>query len=94
MRKDVLLGRFGSQESREHYARVIAEWEQSRRCIPPCFDKLACQSISDQEGSLFLGGTRYADAKRQKVQGLRKRDIAHLEELVVSTGASSEALRS
>src|SRR5579871_2717955 len=30
-RHDVLLGRYGAAESREEYARVIAEWEASGR---------------------------------------------------------------
>ena len=34
IRKDVLLGEFGSQGSREAYARVIAEWEVNRRQFP------------------------------------------------------------
>lgn len=33
-RKDVLLGMYGSQESRVEYARVIAEWESSGRELP------------------------------------------------------------
>jgi hypothetical protein len=33
-RKDVLLGRFATRESREEYARVIAEWEAAGRCLP------------------------------------------------------------
>jgi hypothetical protein len=33
-RRDVLLGRFGSPESRAEYARVIAEWEAAGRRLP------------------------------------------------------------
>jgi integrase len=34
-RRDVLLGAFGSPESRAEYARVLAEWEASGRLAPP-----------------------------------------------------------
>lgn len=34
VRRDVLLGRFGSAESRREYARVIAEWEAAGRSLP------------------------------------------------------------
>ena len=33
-RRDVLLGKYGTAESRAEYARVIAEWEASHRCLP------------------------------------------------------------
>src|ERR1700722_5853041 len=33
-RRDVLLGKFGTKESREEYARVIAGWEANGRRIP------------------------------------------------------------
>lgn len=33
-RRDVILGKYGSAESRKEYARVIAEWEAAGRCIP------------------------------------------------------------
>jgi hypothetical protein len=32
-RRDVLLGKFGSKESRLEYARVLAEWEASGKCF-------------------------------------------------------------
>jgi integrase len=33
-RRDVLLGKYGTVASRAEYARVIAEWEASGRCLP------------------------------------------------------------
>jgi integrase len=33
-RKDVLLGRYGSEESRSEYARVLSEWQASGSCTP------------------------------------------------------------
>lgn len=35
-RRDVLLGAFGSSESRAEYARVVGEWEASGRSLPRC----------------------------------------------------------
>jgi integrase len=36
-RRDILLGKHGTAESRHEYARVIAEWEANARCLPqPC----------------------------------------------------------
>jgi integrase len=33
-RRDILLGPFGTKESRMEYARVISEWEAAGRCLP------------------------------------------------------------
>jgi hypothetical protein len=33
-RKDILLGKHGTKESRVEYARVIAEWEAAGRTVP------------------------------------------------------------
>jgi integrase len=33
-RRDVLLGKYGTAESRAEYARVLAEWESAGRCLP------------------------------------------------------------
>ena len=33
-RRDVLLGKFDTAGSRLEYARVVAEWETSGRCVP------------------------------------------------------------
>src|SRR6516162_9450868 len=33
-RRDVLLGKYGSPESRKEYARVLAEWESNGRRLP------------------------------------------------------------
>src|SRR5262245_33563891 len=33
-RRDVLLGRYGTQESRKEYARVLTEWESNGRRLP------------------------------------------------------------
>ena len=33
-RRDILLGKYGTKESRAEYARVIAEWEATDRLLP------------------------------------------------------------
>jgi hypothetical protein len=33
-RRDVLLGKYGTKQSRTEYARVIAEWETAGRQLP------------------------------------------------------------
>ena len=51
-----------------------------------CFDKLACTWISEQEGKPVSRRDTLRKREKSKTQGLRKRAIAHLEELVKSTG--------
>src|SRR3954464_13342371 len=34
-RRDVMLGSYGTAESRKEYARVLAEWEANGRQMPP-----------------------------------------------------------
>jgi hypothetical protein len=34
-RRDVLLGKYRSAQSRQEYARIINEWEASGRTVPP-----------------------------------------------------------
>jgi hypothetical protein len=33
-RRDVLLGKYGTKESRARYVKEIAEWEAGDRCLP------------------------------------------------------------
>jgi hypothetical protein len=33
-RRDFILGEYGSSESQAEYARLLAEWEASGRCLP------------------------------------------------------------
>src|SRR5260370_29179614 len=51
-----------------------------------CFDKLACTWIAEQEGKPVSRRDTLRKREKSKTQGLRKRAIAHLEALVVSTG--------
>jgi len=34
-RRDVLLGKYGTAQSRKEYARVLSEWEAAGRCLTP-----------------------------------------------------------
>jgi integrase len=45
-RRDVLLGKWRSKESRTEYARVLAEWEAAGRCLP--------ESLADAAGDLTI----------------------------------------
>jgi len=51
-----------------------------------CFDKLACEWIATQQGKPVSRRDTLRKREKSKVQGLRKRAIAHLETLVSSTG--------
>src|SRR5262245_46450626 len=61
-RRDVLLGRHGTPESRQEYARVIAEWETSGRRLPQTDDKTADLTISE----LILAYWRFAEGYYRK----------------------------
>jgi hypothetical protein len=57
-----------------------------------CFDKLACAWISEQEGKPLSRRDTLRKREKTKTQGLRKRAIAHLEALVVSTGFDAKLI--
>jgi integrase len=59
-RRDVLLGKYGTAESRAEYARVIAEWEANGRRLPP---RSAAGSASDLSvNELALAYWKFAEA--------------------------------
>src|SRR5262249_337342 len=45
-RRDVLLGKYGTKESRQEYARVISEWEASDSCRS--LSELPCKRVNRQ----------------------------------------------
>ncbi len=51
-RRDVLLGKFGTAESRQEYARVISEWEATGRRLPPPSAEGSAPSLSVNELAL------------------------------------------
>jgi hypothetical protein len=61
-RRDVLLGRFGSPESRLEYARLLAEWEARARRLPPSRNAAADLTINE----LILAYWRFAEAYYRK----------------------------
>jgi hypothetical protein len=44
-RRDVLLGKYGTPESRQEYARVVAEWETRGRNLIPTPAQAAQQGL-------------------------------------------------
>jgi integrase len=59
-RRDVLLGKHGTAQSRKEYARVIEEWEASNRCLAPHSAEGSAQSdLSINE--LCLAYWRFAE---------------------------------
>jgi integrase len=60
-RKDILLGKYGTAESRQEYARVIAEWEANgRRLLQPA--SLADITVNE----LMLAYWKFAEGYYQK----------------------------
>ncbi len=51
-RRDVLLGKFGTAESKAEYARVIREWETNSRRLPPRAEEAAASDLSVNELAL------------------------------------------
>jgi hypothetical protein len=54
-RHDVLLGRYGTTQSRHEYARVIAEWESNGRRVPK-----SCNPSDLTVNQLMLGYWKFA----------------------------------
>jgi hypothetical protein len=74
-RRDMLLGRHGTAESRQEYARIIAEWEARGRRLPAPGG--ASPDFSVNELIDWLGGAPVLNAALRE----RRRDaIAHCKE--------------
>jgi hypothetical protein len=61
-RRDILLGRFGTPESRAEYARVLAEWEANRRRLPSPTPSAADLTVSE----LILAYWQFAEGYYRK----------------------------
>jgi integrase len=61
-RRDVLLGKHGTPESRQEYARVIAEWEAAGQRLPQQADHLNDVSVNE----LLLAYYQHAEGYYQK----------------------------
>src|SRR5262245_9038725 len=46
-RSDILLGPYGSPESRAEYARIIAEWEAAGRRLPAKVSRFADLTVNE-----------------------------------------------
>jgi integrase len=59
-RRDVLLGKYGTAESRKEYARVISEWEVAGRRLPPKSTESSAPDLTVNE--LCLAYWRHVEA--------------------------------
>jgi integrase len=72
-RRDVLLGKYGTPESRAEYARVLAEWEANGRRLPPRSAEGSAPDLSVNE--VALAYWKYAEAYYGFDRG--RKDTAH-----------------
>jgi integrase len=73
-RRDVLLGRYGSPESRAEYARVLAEWEANGRRLPQPVAPAADLSVNE----LLLHFWRWAEGHYRGPEGNPGRELENL----------------
>ena len=76
-RKDVLLGKYGTQESRQEYAKVIAEWEAAGRQLPSSKQKIPDITIAELIDRYWPWVKNYYrrmdGTETQEVAGMEKR---------------------
>ena len=70
-RRDVLLGKFGTKESRVAYASAIAEWEDAGRGLPP---KASTAGVTINE--LALAFLRHAEQHYRRADGTCTSEVA------------------
>ena len=75
-RRDVLLGRYGSPESRAEYARVLAEWEANGRRLPQAAIPATDLSINE----LLLHYWRWAEEHYRDAEGNPSRELENLKD--------------
>jgi integrase len=80
-RRDVLLGPYGSPESRAEYARVIAEWEANGRRLPQAAAKADCVV-----NELLLAYWKFAEGYYRK----NDRPISQLDRIRLALGPVKE----
>src|SRR5260370_40776626 len=71
-RRDVLLGRYGTAESRVEYARVIAEWEVSGRRQAPALGDSGSLSVNE----FVLAFWKHAEQHYRRDDGTRTTELA------------------
>jgi integrase len=70
-RRDILLGKHGSQESRAEYARVISEWEASGRRLPKASPAGSDLTINE----LILAFWKHAETHYRRPDGTPTAEI-------------------
>jgi integrase len=73
-RRDVLLGLYGSPESRAEYARVLAEWEASGRRLPRPAAPVPDLSVNE----LLLHYWRWAEGHYRDAEGKQSGELENL----------------
>jgi integrase len=74
-RRDVLLGKFGSAESRAEYVRVIGEWEANARRLPAPAAAPADVTVAE----LILSYWRWAEQHYRDAQGEPSRELENIQ---------------
>ena len=75
-RRDVLLGKYGTAESRAEYARVIAEWESSRRRLPVRSAEPSAPDLTVNE--VLLQYRRWAEGHYRDADGNLSRELENV----------------
>jgi integrase len=75
-RRDVLLGKYGTAESRAEYARVIAEWESSRRRLPVRSAEPSAPDLTVNE--MLLQYWRWAEGHYRDADGNLSRELENV----------------
>jgi integrase len=75
-RRDVLLGQYGSQESRAEYARVLGEWETAGRRLPPRGAEPSAPDLTVNE--LLLHYLRWAEGHYRDTEGNVSRELENV----------------
>jgi integrase len=74
-RRDVMLGKYGSPESRVEYARVLAEWETNGRRLPP-----SATSPDLTVNELLLQYWRWAESHYLDADGNPSRELESIKD--------------
>jgi hypothetical protein len=72
-RRDILLGKYGTKESRLEYARVIAEWEAAGRGLPAI---AAAKDLTVNE--LLLAYWKHAEEHYRRPDGMPSKELGDI----------------
>src|SRR5947209_8625110 len=71
-RRDVLLGKYGTAESRQQYARVLAEWEANGRRLQPAAEQVQGVSVNE----LLLAFWQHAERHDRREDGTPTNELS------------------